>query len=257
MAKQDFYHDVDLLRVSQLLDFRVHNVTTTQRNTLGSALGAPNEGLHVWDVTEKKQYYWDGTQWVHGVVAGGTPGGMVYVGTYSNPTTAPPNPEVGYVYLWDGGDATLTWADQTILPNAEVQNGDQIIYRGVDTWDTFQADLDPATETTSGYVRIATEPETNAATADNLAVSPKNLQSFVDARGFARTYFNNAVNATALTPLNIEHNLNLQNKDSFVISVKNSSGVEVSVSVASVDVNNTTITTSIAVTNLKVTIIGF
>lgn len=257
MAQKEFYHDINLLRVSQLKDFRVHNLTTTERDTLAAALGAANEGIHVWDTTEKRQYYWDGATFVPGVSQSAVTGGMVYKGAISDSATAPVSPEVGFTYVWQGGEATLTWAGQTFSPDAQVSNGDQIIYRETNTWDVFQADVDIATETEAGIAEIATQAEANAATADDKIITPAKLQGFVVARGFAKTYFAGAVNTTALTPFTVSHNLGLQNKDSYVISVKDSASSEIMVDVDSVDSNSLTITTNVSTTNLKVTVIGF
>jgi len=70
-------------------------------------------------------------------------------------------------------------------------------------------------------------------------------------------YFTSTATTTANTPLTINHGLNLQNKDSFIPSVKNSAGSEISVDIDSVDVNNITITTAVALTNMRVSIIGY
>lgn len=257
MAEKEFYHDINLVRVSQLKDFRVHNLTTTERNALAAVLGATNEGLHVWDTTEKRQYYWNGSAFVSGVAQAAATGGMEYRGAISDPVNQPVAPEVGYTYVWQGGDATLTWAGQTFSPDATVSNGDQIIYRGTNVWDLFQADVDIATETEAGIAEIATQAETNAGTDDSRIVTPLKLQGFTDARGFSKTYFASAVNTVALTPFTVTHNLNLQNKDAFVISVKDAEGDEIGVTVRSTDINSLTITTAIALTGLKVTVIGF
>jgi hypothetical protein len=49
MAAKEFYHDIDLVKVSQLLNFRVHNITTTDRGTLGGTLSGSHTGLTVYD----------------------------------------------------------------------------------------------------------------------------------------------------------------------------------------------------------------
>ena len=51
--------------------------------------------------------------------------------------------------------------------------------------------------------------------------------------------------------------LGLQNKDSFVVSVKSSTGSEISVDVDSVSANALTITTAVAVTGCTVAVVGF
>lgn len=254
MAEREFYTDINLVKVGQLRDFRVHNLTTTERNTLAATLGAANEGLHVWDTDLKLQYYWNGSSFVQGV--GIVAGAMSYKGTITSATTAPAGFEVGYVYVWDAEPATLTWAGQTFNPDALVQRGDQIIYRGSNVWDIFQADLNPSSETDAGYIRIATTSETNTGTDNTTAVSPAKLQGFVDARKFGKTYFA-TVNITALTPFTVTHNLNLQNKDAFIVRTANSSGSEISFDVDSVDVNSFTLTSSVSLTGVRVMVVGF
>jgi len=255
MSEKEIYTDYNFARVGQVRDFRVHNVTTTERNSLSLALGAGNSGLHVYDTTIKSAYYWDGAafQPVSPVIAGA----MVYKGTYSDTVNTPTTPEMGHVYVWNGGNSTLTWSTQTFNPDAIVQNGDQIIYRGSGVWDIFQADLNPASETDAGYIAISTQAATNAGTNDTTAVTPSKLNGYRVAKSLASVYFASSVNTSALTPLTITHNLNLQNRNSFVISIKNSAHSEITLDVDSIDVNSLTITSSIALTGLFVSIVGF
>lgn len=256
MTTHNFYTErVSLNRVGQLVDFRVHNLSTTERNTLAAALNSTHEGLHVWDTTEKRQYYWDGTMFIAGVPI--PAGAMQYKGAHTSLTTAPAMPEVGYTYVFTGTAGTLTWAGQTFLPDAEIQPQDVLIYRGDNIWDIVQGDDDYATETVEGNIRIANQALVNGGTNTTDAVVPATLQGFVNARGFAKTYFVNGINTTALTPFTINHGLSLQNKDSYVISVKDSNSQEITVSVTSVNTNSLDILTSISLSNLKITVVGF
>lgn len=255
-TSHNFYTEhVSLSRVGQMVDFRVHNLTTTERNTLAAALGAAHEGLHVWDTDQKKQYYWNGTTFVAGVDT--ITGAMQYKGAHTSLTTAPAVPEIGYTYVFTGTAGTLTWAGQTFLPDAEIQPQDILIYRGDNIWDIVQGDDDYATETVEGNIRIASQALVNGGTNLTDAVVPATLQGFVNARGFAKTYFANGINTTALTPFRVTHGLSLQNKDSYVISVKDSSSQEITLSVTSFDTNSLDIISSIALSNLKVTVVGF
>jgi len=67
MAQQEFYHDISLEQVSQLLNARIHNISTSDRTTLGGLLNSTNEGLIVWDTDLKSQFFWNGTDWVNGI----------------------------------------------------------------------------------------------------------------------------------------------------------------------------------------------
>ena len=72
-----------------------------------------------------------------------------------------------------------------------------------------------------------------------------------------KTYFNGNVTLTADSPVTINHALDLTNKDSYVITIADTNGSQVSVDIDSTDVDNLTITSSIALTGIKVAIIGF
>lgn len=254
MATKDYYHNIDLKEVSQLLNARIHNVTTAERTTLGGGLNTDHIGLHVWDTDESLQYYWDGTQWVQGVTT--ITGAMIYKGTHGDLTTEPSGKEIGHVYVLTTG-GTITWAGQTIEPNTTVQANDQVIYRGGDIWDVVQGDADEATELVLGLIELATQAEVNTGTDATRAVTPATLQGKIDSLSLAKTYYNNAANIPAITPLTITHNLGLQNKDAFTIRVSDSSGSDIGVDVDSVDVNSLTLTSLLPVTGAKVTVIGF
>lgn len=49
MSTDTIYHDIDLVRVSQLKQVRIQNITTTDRTTLGGSLSGANTGLLVYD----------------------------------------------------------------------------------------------------------------------------------------------------------------------------------------------------------------
>lgn len=254
MATKDFYHNIDLKEVSQLLNARIHNVTTAERTTLGGGLNTNHKGLHVWDTDEELQYYWDGAQWVQGVST--IVGAMIYKGTHANLATEPANKEIGHVYVLTTG-GTITWAGQTIEPNTSVQANDQVIYRGGDIWDVVQGDADEATETSLGLVELASQAEVDAGTDTTRSITPATLNQWATNNASPSVYYTNAETLVALTPKTITHNLNLQNKDAFTIRVAASNGSDISVDVDSVDTNSLTITSVLPLTGVKVTVIGF
>lgn len=60
MASKLIYHDLDLVKVSQLTQARIQNITTTDRGTLGGTLNSSNKGLVVYDTDLEVLYLWDG-----------------------------------------------------------------------------------------------------------------------------------------------------------------------------------------------------
>jgi len=58
-----YYHDLDL-STNQLLNARLHPITTVQRTALSSSYNSGDEGVIVFDTTEDLFYVWDGNQWI-------------------------------------------------------------------------------------------------------------------------------------------------------------------------------------------------
>jgi hypothetical protein len=254
MAIKEYFHDIDLQKVSQLVNARVQNITTADRTTLAGTLNTTHKGLQVWDTDLNSPYFWTGSAFIAGIST--VVGAMIYRGAYSNLTTLPTTPAIGDVYVMTAA-GTLTWAGQTFNPSAVVQVNDQVVYRGTNVWDVLQGNAVEATEASLGLVELATQAEVNAGADATRSITPATLTSFVNTKALAKTYFSNSITTVANTPLTVTHNLGLQNKDAFTISVKSSTGSEVSVDVDSVDVNSLTITTGVALTTGKVCIIGF
>lgn len=254
MASKSFYHDINLEKVGILKDARINPLTTSARTTLGSGLGTTHKGLAVWDTDLSQMFYWDGSAWTGGVAP--ISGAMTYRGTHSSLTTEPSSPTAGDSYVITSAGA-LTWSGITFAPSATVQVGDIAIFRGGSNWDIIQGNSVQATESVAGVMEIATQSETNTGSNDTNAVTPAKLSSYCTTRGFGRVYFASGNNVTANSAFTVSHNLALQNKDSFIISVKDSSGSEVSVDVDSVDVNSCTITSGISINGLTITVVGF
>lgn len=254
MAIRDFYTDIDLQKVSSLVNTRIQNITTANRTTLAGTLNTANVGLIVFDTDLLQQFYWSGSSFISGIAP--IAGAMVYQGAYPSLTVTPSNPLVGYVYVLTTA-GTISWTTQTFSPSAIVQVNDQVVYRGSNVWDVLQGNAIETTNTSLGVSQVATQAEVNAGSDTTHAVVSSTLASFAGTRAFAKTYFIPFASTVANTPLTITHNLGLQNKDAYVISVKGSNSSEVSVDVDSVSVNSCTITTAVALTACTITVIGF
>lgn len=60
---KEYYHDIDLNK-NQLLNSRIHNVTTAQRITLGGTLSSLDKGFIVYDTDLLSSYEWNGSVWI-------------------------------------------------------------------------------------------------------------------------------------------------------------------------------------------------
>lgn len=58
-----YYHDIDL-GTNQLLNARLHPLTTVQRNALASSYNSGDEGVVVYDTTLDTFFVWNGNQWI-------------------------------------------------------------------------------------------------------------------------------------------------------------------------------------------------
>ena len=58
-----YYHDIDLA-TGQLLNARLHPVTTAERTALASGYNSQDEGVVVYDTTADTFYVWNGNLWI-------------------------------------------------------------------------------------------------------------------------------------------------------------------------------------------------
>lgn len=237
---------VDYGKVGVLKDFLMNPVTIAQRDTLASALGAAHKGLPVTvtDLNGGTLQIWTGAAFTSvGSSSGLTPKGSVAFGA-----TEPVSPAVGDLYVFNTAGSN-TW--ETATP---VQVGDQIWWDGAN-WNIIQGNVLAAAEAIAGVIALATQAEVNTGTEAAKAVTPATLAGYIASRKSAKVYFASSVTTVADTPLTIAHALALQNRDAFVLSFKVGNS-EVEVDVDSTDINNCTITTSVAMTG-SITVIGF
>lgn len=261
MASKQFYHDIDLVQVGQLLNFRIHNVTNAAQTTLEGLLGVGNKGLPIFNTDDGFLKVWDGVQFVKQALH--IDGDLIFRGALakadydeSDPgyTTGPEFTIAGSQYVISEAGA-INLSGVTVTPGATVQVGDVVIFTAPDAISVIQRNDEQATETVLGNVKLVTTAKILAGVDDLDAVTALKLQQKLDQQDYIRGY-SSVITTAAATPLNVEHNLNLVHKDAFTINLMDSAGSQVSADIDSVDVNNVTVTTLIGVSDIRVTITG-
>ena len=320
MASKQFYHDIDLVNVGQLVGARLQNVSASAMSTLAGQLGADNKGLTVYNTTDNRIYVYNGAQFDPFQID--TVGDIKFRGIINAGNAANVEKVSGYQYVVDAA-GTLSASGVTFFPSATVEAGDQVLFTSATEAYVLQRNDVQATETTLGNISLATQAEVNAGTNDTDAVTAKTLHGYVnpefaadrarilateeknleqdgrltaieavnveqnnrlaavetknveqDGRILAteeknveqdgrlttleadrlRHYFA-SVNLTAGTPFTVAHNLNLADKDDFVINTQ-FGGSQISLDIDSVNANSITLTSLVPLTGVKVTLIG-
>lgn len=255
MAVKQFYHDIDLVSVGQLLNARVHNVDNAAETVLAGALTAAEAGFQVYNTDVNALKVWDGTQFNQ--VAAAIAGDVIFYGVVTDLTSAGnPATEVAGAQYVAGAAGTLAWTGITFSPSADVQIGDVILYTGATTATVIQRNDAIATETVAGNVLLATQAEVITGTVTDEAVTPATLAGWASNFQFAKTY-SATVNLPNNTAFTVNHALALTTKDAFVVNVMDPAGSQISVDVDSVDANNLTLTARPAVTGAVVTVVGY
>ena len=255
MAVKQFYHDIDLVSVGQLLNARLHNVDNAGETTLAGGLGASEEGLVIYNTETDQIKTWDGTQF--NAIAPAVAGDVIFQGVHTDLTAggAPSTVVAGSQYIM-GAAGTIAWTGITINPNADVQIGDVVLFTSPTEAYVIQRNDVIASETVAGNVILATQAEVNAGTVTDEVITPATLAGWASNFQFAKT-FSATVNLPNNTAFNVAHNLALSTKDAFVVNVMDSAGSQISVDVDSVDANNLTLTARPAVTGAVVTVVGY
>ncbi len=244
---KDIYTGHDYHKVGIVKDGRMNPLSAAQRATLATTLGAGNIGLLTTDDVTGLLYTWNGTAFVFAVTAAQS--GLTPKGNVAFNATEPVAPTLGDLYIFSSA-GNNTWGGSSNV----VQASDQVWWDGA-AWQYIQGNVVQSSAAVQGILQLATQTEVNAGTDANKAVTPATLLSVQSARKLARVYFTSSVTTVADTPLTINHALALQNRDAFTLSFKVGFS-EVEVDVDSTDINNCTITSSVALTG-SVTIIGF
>lgn len=254
MATKEFYHNIDLLNIGQLLGARVHNVADqTAETALAATLGADNEGLIIYRADTTFIKIWDGSRFVQQAMD--VAGDVIFKGIIDASVTLNGQIEAisGYQYVV-GTAGTATATGVTFTPSASVEIGDTILFTSATTATVFQRNDDEATETILGNVRLATQAEVNEGIQSTETVTPATLQGKLLVQKYTKQY-NAVVNLIASTPFVVNHGLGLINKDSFVVNTMRN-GSQISLDIDSVDANSLTLTSLVSLSNVFITVVG-
>ena len=174
MATKQFYHNIDLVKVGQLLDARIKNVTSAEKSTLAAQLGSGNKGLVIYDTDVSEMAIWDGVTFRQ--VSSDITGDVIFRGVINptNSNTASVEAVNGNQYVADTA-GTLTKTGVTFSPSAEVEVGDIVLFTGATTATILQRNVDYATETVAGIVELATQAEVDAGTDVDRVITPATL----------------------------------------------------------------------------------
>lgn len=177
MAEKLYYHDINMAKVSQLLNARAQNVTTAQMVSLAATLDGSNKGLFVYNIDENKNYTWNGTEFVADNIE--VIGQVVFKGDI-NPANAGTVEKVsGFQYVVSAG-GTLASAGVTFTPSAEVEIGDVVLFTSETTAIVVQRNDVNSTETVAGNIRLATQAEVDTGLVTDEAVTPATLKGKLD-----------------------------------------------------------------------------
>lgn len=247
MAMRTTYTGHDYQKIGLIKDARLNPLSSAARATLAATLGAGHVGLLTTDDTTGLLYTWNGTAFVFAVLAAQS--GLTPKGNIAYNGTEPSSPVVGDLYVFSTA-GTNTWASGSVA----VQVADQVYWDGT-VWQFLQGNTVAATEAVAGIAQIATQGQTNTGTNDTAFITPLKLASNLSTRATAKTYFASGITLVADTPYTITHALALQHRDSFVADFKVSNS-SADVDFDSVDINNATVTSNVAITG-NITLIGF
>jgi hypothetical protein len=245
---KQYYHHVDGVKINELKNWRIHNVTTSDRTTLGGTLNAANKGLLVYDSDLNEFFVWSGSAW--SAVSSTIAGAMTFKAAVAFNATEPVSPATGDFYIFTTS-GTNTWEGSTV-----VEAGDSAVWNGT-SWNFIQGNVIDATESVKGVVQLASTAEVVTGTNTTKAVTAAGVTAKLSDYKSAKVYFIGNAALTANTALTVAHNLGLQNRNAFTINVMDSTHSGISVDVDSVDQNNLTVRSSVGLTGVSITVIGF
>lgn len=284
MSTKQFFHNIDLLNVGQLIGARYQNVSDSEMATLAGSLNTSNTGLVVYNTDQNQQFNWNGSKF--DPIQIDLAGDIIFKGVVdasapsSTSIESQTNDVAGYQYIIStagtipttlsyNGNVVAVVGDTNSDGVIDVDVGDVLLFvdetgAGADVDGTqsgrankvyiLQRNSEYANETAAGNIRLATQQEVNDGVVDDEAVTPSTLQGKLDSQFYVRQFIT-TVNLPALTPVTINHNLNLLNKESFTFNAMND-GSQISLDVDSINVNSITVTSFLPLTNVAITVQG-
>lgn len=198
MATKQFYHDIDLVKVGQLVDARIQNVTSAEASALAAILTTANTGLVVFDTTLNTIRIWDGTAFNN--VSSDIEGDVIFKGVINPTNVGTVDKSNGYQYVVDTA-GTLTATGITFSPDAQVEVGDIVLFTSATEATIFNRNIDAATTDAAGIVEIATQAEVDAGTDTSRVLTPATLAGSALAGDVAQNQQDIADNATDIASL--------------------------------------------------------
>ena len=179
MASKSFYHDIDLNKVGQLKNARVHNLSTSEIDTLSASLSVAERGLVIYNTTSKSLMTWNGAAFDS--YSYEVTGDIKFAGLINAGNSAAVTPVSGSQYVVDAA-GTLSTQLGTISysPSANVEVGDVVLFTSATTAVVIQRNLEQATDSTLGTVRLATQGEVDAGTDGIEVVTAATLHGYVN-----------------------------------------------------------------------------
>lgn len=239
MAISDnFYGDINLNK---------NRLIAAGFEVLPNAPTGPVQAQQYFDSTLNQFRGWNGTAWVDlsMTIAGATTARGEINNANTNPGY-PANPQVGDSYF-------ITTAAGTVGGTA-VEIGDQLVY-SQSGWFTLQRNLQQASQTISGFVRLATQAEANAGALDSVAVSPATLAQFLRNLLYARKFVGPVAGIAANTATTVTHGLGLLSPEACTVAIKQA-GTDVRLQVNYTSNDAITITSNQALSGLTVVVQG-
>lgn len=238
MAKKNMYVHLDMNQ-NQLLNISIHQAAT--------APTTPVEGQLYYNTSNKKYWGWDGTTWLD--LSQVVSGSVTLKGEITNANTnpaAPSSPTTGDMWF-------ITTTSGTV-GGLVVEVGDQLI-RSTTGWFVMQKNLDAATESTPGYISIATQSETNAGSNDSKAITPLKLVQFLINGVYAKATRTLITTLTANTPTTVTHGLALTHAEKLSVTCYQA-GDEITLRVSPSTINAVIVESNNTLSNVTVSCIG-